>query len=136
MFTLYAQGAAVLLIGMAIGWVLAFSFVFAPVAFKTFDSGRAERLVKAVMKAGHGGIAALCLLSAIACLFGGCVGAAVVAGLAALLALSCQWALAPRDDKPIRGNRVLKTARIVASALTFAIAPVLGAALVLLGMSV
>jgi uncharacterized membrane protein len=136
MFDLYAQAAAVCLIGVGIGWVLLFSFVVAPVAFKTFDQGRAERLIKAVMKAGHGALAAICLLAGLACLFAGGIGAAVVAAIAAIFALGCQWALAPREDKPIRGHRVLKTARIVASALTFTIAPILLTAAVLLGMGV
>lgn len=136
MFTLYAQAVAVCLMGIGIGWVLLFSFVFAPVAFKTFDSGRAERMVKAVMKAGHGALGAICLLAGLAALFAGGIAAAVVAAIAAILAISCQWALAPRDDKPIRGHRVLKTARIVASAITFTIAPVLLASAVLLGMGV
>ncbi len=43
----------------------------------------------------------------------------------------CKFALAPRDDKPIKGHRVLKTARIVASGLTAFIAPVVIAAIVL-----
>jgi hypothetical protein len=43
----------------------------------------------------------------------------------------CRFALAPREDKPIKGKRVLKTARIVASGLTAFIMPVLIAAIVL-----
>jgi hypothetical protein len=48
-----------------------------------------------------------------------------------LFAFMCKFALAPREDKPIKGHRVLKTARVVASALTAFIMPILIAAIVL-----
>jgi hypothetical protein len=131
MFQDIAQEIALILAGAAIGWISLFSFVVAPVAFKTFDTGRAERIVKMVIKGGHGALAFIAFLTGIAALFSGAVGGAVVAAIAAVFALCCQWALAPRDDRPIRGHRVLKTARIVASALTAAIIPVLLAAIFL-----
>ena len=43
----------------------------------------------------------------------------------------CKFALAPREDQPLKGHRVLKTARIVASGLTACIMPVLIASIVL-----
>ncbi len=55
----------------------------------------------------------------------------MVAAIAAVFAFLCKFALAPREDKPIKGHRVLKTARIVASGLTAAIMPVLIGAIVL-----
>ena len=121
-----ARGVAVLFAGAGLGWIMLFSFVVSPTAFKTLDVGRAERLVKNVMKAGHSALAALCILSAIAALLSGSIAGAVIGVMAAVFALCCQWALAPHDEgRPIMGHRVLKTARIVASGLTAAIAPVL-----------
>lgn len=108
-----------------------FSFVLSPVAFKQFDAGRAERLVKHVMNAGHGILGLIALCSAIAALLAGAVAGAAVAATAGAFAFMCRFALAPRDDKPIKGHRVLKTARIVASGLTAFIIPVLVAAIVL-----
>jgi hypothetical protein len=61
---------------------------------------------------------------------GGVAGAAV-AGVAAAFAFLCKFALAPREDVPITGHRVVKTARIVASGLTAFIGPVLIASIVL-----
>lgn len=126
-----AQAFAITLAGASLGWIMLFSFVLSPVAFKTFDQGRAERLVKQVMNSGHGLLALIALASAIAALLAGAVAGASVAAVAAVFALLSRFALAPRDDKPIKGHRVLKTARIVASGLTALIMPVLIAAIVL-----
>jgi hypothetical protein len=131
MFQTAAQEIAIVLAGASLGWILLFSFVLSPASFDTFDQGRAERLVKNVMKSGHSWLASLCLLSGIASLLSGAVGAAVVAGVAACFAIGCQWALAPRTDRPVRGHRVLKTARIVASGLTACIMPVMIVAILL-----
>jgi hypothetical protein len=126
-----AQAFAITLAGASLGWILLFSFVLSPVAFKQFDQGRAERLVKHVMSAGHGILALIALSSAAAALMAGAVAGAAVAATAGLFAFMCKFALAPRDDRPIMGHRVLKTARIVASGLTALIMPVLIAAIVL-----
>jgi hypothetical protein len=126
-----AQATAIVLAGASIGWIVLFSFVLSPVAFKQFDAGRAERLVKHVMSAGHGILGLIALASGLAALFAGAVAGASVAAVAGLFAFMCRYALAPRDDKPIKGHRVLKTARIVASGLTAFIMPVLIAAIVL-----
>lgn len=126
-----AQAAAIVLAGASLGWIMLFSFVLSPVAFKQFDAGRAERLVKHVMNAGHGILGLIALASAGAALMAGAVGGAAVAGVASMFAFMCKFALAPREDKPIKGHRVLKTARIVASGLTAFIIPVLIASIVL-----
>lgn len=126
-----AQATAIVLAGASLGWIALFSFVLSPVAFKQFDAGRAERMVKHVMNAGHGILGLIAIASAIAALMAGAVGGALVAAVAGLFAFMCRFALAPRDDKPIKGHRVLKTARIVASGLTAFIMPVLIAAIVL-----
>src|SRR5688572_22228598 len=104
---------ALTLAGATLGWITLFSFVLSPVAFKNMDAGRAERLVKHVIKSGHGFLAFIALAAGAASLMAGAIAGASVAAIAALFALMCQWALAPRDDKPVRGHRVLKTARIV-----------------------
>ena len=126
-----AQALAIVLAGAALGWIMLFSFVLSPVVFKNMDAGRAERLVKHVVKSGHGLLGLIALGSAAAALVSGAAGGAAVAAIAALFAFLCQFALAPREDKPIKGDRVLKTARIVASGLTAAIMPVLIGAIVL-----
>lgn len=108
-----------------------FSFVLSPVAYKTFDQGRAERLVKGVMNSGHGILGLIALASAVAAFLAGAIAGASVAAVGGLFAFMCKFALAPREDKPIKGHRVLKTARIVASGLTAFIAPVLIASIVL-----
>ena len=131
-----ATASALILAGASLGWIMLFSFVVSPVAFKQFDAGRAERMVKHVMNAGHGVLGLIALASALAALMSGAVAGAAVAGVAAAFAFLCKFALAPRDDKPISGHRVVKTARIVASGLTAFIAPVIIAAIVLTCMHV
>lgn len=126
-----AQLSAVVLASASLGWIMLFSFVVSPVAYKTFDQGRAERLVKGVMNSGHGILGLIALCSAIASLLAGAVAGAAVAAVGGVFAFMCKFALAPREDKPLKGHRVLKTARIVASGLTAFIAPVLIAAIVL-----
>jgi hypothetical protein len=130
------QATAIVLAGASLGWIMLFSFVLSPVAFKTFDGGRAERLVKQVMNAGHGILGLIALLSAVAALMSGAVAGAAVAGVAAVFAFLCKFALAPREDKPLQGHRVVKTARIVASGLTAFIAPIVIASIVLTMMGV
>ena len=126
-----ALAIAIILAGASVGWIVLFSFVLSPVAYKTFDQGRAERLVKGVMNSGHGILGLIALASALASFFAGAIAGASVAAVGGVFAFLCKFALAPRDDKPIKGHRVLKTARIVASGLTAFIAPVLIAAIVL-----
>lgn len=136
MFQQVAQASAIILAGASLGWIMLFSFVVSPVAFKTFDAGRAERIVKMVMNAGHGILGIIALLSGIAALLSGAVAGAAVATVGAVFAFLCKFALAPRDDKPLQGHRVLKTARTVASGLTAFIMPVIIASIVLTLMGV
>lgn len=131
-----ATASALILLGASLGYILLFSFVVSPVAFKQFDAGRAERLVRHVMDAGHGLLAVIALISAVAALLSGAMAGAAVAGVAAIFAFMCKFALAPRDDKPISGHRVLKTARVVASGLTAFIMPIVIASIVLTCMHV
>ncbi|MBX3511481.1 MAG: hypothetical protein KF700_09780 [Hyphomonadaceae bacterium] len=126
-----AQASAIVLAGVSLGWIALFSFVLSPVAYRTFDGGRAERLVKQVMNSGHGLLGLIALASAVAALVSGAIAGASVAALAGVFAFMCRFALAPREDKPIKGKRVLKTARIVASGLTAFLMPMLIAAIVL-----
>jgi hypothetical protein len=130
------QAFALILAGASLGWIMLFSFVLSPVAFKQFDAGRAERLVKHVMNAGHGILGLIALASGFAALMAGAVAGAAVAGVAALFAFLCKFALAPREDRPISGHRVVKTARVVASGLTAFIIPVLIASIVLTLMKI
>lgn len=131
-----AQAISIVLAGASLGWIMLFSFVLAPVTYKTLDGGRAERLVKQVMNSGHGLLGLIAILSAIASLMAGAIAGASVAAVGGFFAFLCRFALAPREDKPIKGHRVLKTARIVASGLTAFIAPILIAAIVLTLMGI
>jgi hypothetical protein len=131
-----AQAIAIILAGASLGWIMLFSFVVSPVAFKTFDQGRAERIVKQVMNSGHGILGLIALAAGLSALAAGAPGGAMVAAIAAIFAFLCKFALAPREDKPIKGHRVLKTARIVASGLTAAIMPVLIGSIVLTLMGI
>jgi hypothetical protein len=136
MFAQTAQALAIVLAGASIGWIALFSFVLSPVAYNTFDPGRAERIVKQVMNQGHGLLGLIAFASGLAALMAGATGAAIVAAVAGVFAFLCKFALAPREDKPIKGTRVLKTARVVASGLTAFIMPVLAAAIVLTLMGI
>jgi hypothetical protein len=131
-----AMITAIVLAASGLGWIALFSFVFSPVAYATFDGGRAERMVKAVMNRGHGLLGLLALLAAIAALLSGAIAGASVAAVGGLFAFMCKFALAPREDKPIQGRRVIKTARIVASGLTAFIMPILIAAIVLTALGI
>ena len=132
----FAQAFAIILAGASLGWIMLFSFVVSPVAFKTFDQGRAERIVKHVMNEGHGILGLIALASGVAALLSGAIAGAAVAAVAAAFAFLCKFALAPRDDKPLRGHRVLKTARIVASGLTAFIMPIVIGSIVLTMMGI
>src|SRR5262249_31567488 len=79
----------------------------ARVAFKDFDTGRPAGLVKQVMNAGHGILGLIAICSALAALMAGAVAGAAVAAVGGVFAFMCKFALAPRDDKPIKGHRVL-----------------------------
>lgn len=131
-----AQALAIVLAGASLGWIMLFSFVLSPVAFKQMDAGRAERLVKNVMNSGHGILGLIAICAGIAALVSGAVAGAAVAAVGGIFAFMCKFALAPRDDKPIKGHRVLKTARIVASGLTAFIIPILVASIVLTLMGI
>lgn len=126
-----AQATAIVLAGASLGWIILFSFVLSPVAFKTFDAGRAERIVKMVMNSGHGILGLIALAAGAAGFLSGAIAGGSVAAVGGVFAFMCKFALAPRDDKPIKGHRVVKTARIVASGLTAFIMPVMFAAIVL-----
>lgn len=132
----FAQATAIVLAGASLGWIMLFSFVLSPVAFKTFDAGRAERIVKLVMNQGHGILGLIAILSGVAALFAGAVAGAAVAIVGGIFAFMCKFALAPRTDKPLQGHRVVKTARIVASGLTAFIIPILIASIVLTLMGI
>ncbi len=131
-----AKLTAIVLAASGIGWIALFSFVFSPTAYATFDGGRAERMVKAVMNRGHGLLGLIAFFAAIASLMAGAIAGASVAAVAGVFAFLCKFALAPREDKPIQGRRVIKTARIVASGLTAFIMPILIAAIVLTAMGI
>lgn len=113
------QSLALVLAGAVLGWTGYFTFLAAPQAFRDLDNGRANRLVRNAMKSGHPAAAGLALAGAGAAALAGAVAGAAVLAMAAVLYLIARWALAPRDDeRPAGATRRLKTARIVAAALT------------------
>lgn len=132
-----AKGAALLSAGAALGWTALFSFVAAPVAFKHMDAGRADRMVRNIIKTGHGALGLICFVAGGASLLSGAIAGAVVSALAGAFYLMCQWTLAPRDDpRPPGARRQMKGQRVVASLLTVAGMPLMiaAAALTVLGI--
>jgi hypothetical protein len=127
---------SVLFLGAGIGWAGSFVFVFSATVYKALDGGRAERTVKSVIKSGHGHLAFICLLAAAAAGLAGAYVTACLAAIAAFCAVACVAALAPRTDRPIRGHRVLKTARVTASVLTVGILAILFVAAVFIGVRI
>jgi hypothetical protein len=137
MFQETAQTLAFVLAGAALGWTAMFCFVVAPLAFDNLDQGRADRQVRNTVKTGHTTLAIITLLAGVAALFSGAIGAFVVAAISATFTVMCQWALAPRTDpRPVLGKRVMKTARIVATALTALLMPIQVAVIVLTQLNV
>ncbi|MGE0828614.1 MAG: hypothetical protein AB7O04_04600 [Hyphomonadaceae bacterium] len=133
----YAQQIALVLAGMALGWTALFSFVVAPVSFKDMDYGRADRHVRRIIKAGHGALALLCFAAGGFALLSGAIAGAVIAALAAIFYLMCQWTLAPRDDpRPAGARRQMKGQRVVASMLTAGGMPLMLAMAVLTRLSI
>lgn len=132
----FLSAAATLLLGASAGWAGAFVWVFSATAYRNLDGGRAERLVKAVMKAGHGHLSFFALLGAVAAGLAGAFVTAALAIIAAFCFAMCLAALAPRTDKPIRGHRVLRTARVTASLLTAGMIPILLLAVAFLGVRI
>jgi len=132
-----AQGAALVLAGMALGWTAFFSFVIAPQAYRDLDQGRAGRFVRNAMKNGHPAVAGLAFASALAGLAALSIAGASVMAVAGVLYLLARWTLAPRDDETPHGaKRRLTTARTVAAALTAMIMLVVLAGVVLIGLKV
>ena len=132
-----AQKLAIFLCTLTVGWTSCISFAVAPQAFRDLDRGRGDRFVRNLIKGGHGFLALLALLSAVFALIGGAVAGAVTMGLVAFFYLMARYALAPRTDpRPAGARRVMKTARVAASAITAFIIPVALAAMVLIALSV
>lgn len=115
----YSGQAAVFLAAVAIGWMVAFSFIVAPVAFKNMIYSRADRYIRQVIMGGHGLLALVCFAVTIFALGATAWAGALVAFLAGAFFIMCRWAVAPRTDKRAPGaRRQIKGQRIVASWLT------------------
>jgi hypothetical protein len=132
-----ARDLAIFLATLTVGWTSCISFAVAPRAFRELDRGRGDRFVRNTIKEGHGFLALLALLAAGLGVIGGAVGGAAVMAMAAFFYLVARYALAPRTDpRPAGARRVMKTARIAASAITAFIIPVVLVALVMIGMGI
>lgn len=135
--TALTQGLGLVLAAMVLGWTVLFSLVVSPQAFKTLDSGRAKRMIRDTMKRGHPLVAMVAAGAALAALFTGAVGGAIVMASSAALFMLAAYTLAPRDDpKPKAGVRKTDTARVVAAMLTLMITCVVVAGVVLIGMKI
>jgi hypothetical protein len=135
--TALTQGLGLVLAAMVLGWTVLFSLVVSPQAFKTLDSGRAKRMIRDTMKRGHPLVAMVAAGAALAALFAGAVGGAIVMASSAALFMLAAYTLAPRDDpKPKAGVRKTDTARVVAAMLTLMITCVVVAGVVLIGMKI
>lgn len=134
---LLTQGLGLVLAAMVLGWTVLFSLVVSPQAFKTLDTGRAKRMIRATMKTGHPLAAMVAGAAAMAALFAGAIGGAIVMACSAALFLLAAYTLAPRDDaKPKAGTRKTDTARVVAAMLTLMITCIVIAGVVLIGMKI
>lgn len=135
--TQLTQGLGLVLAAMVLGWTVLFSLVVSPQAFKTLDAGRAKRMIRATMKTGHPLAAMVAGGAALAALFAGAIGGAIVMACSAALFLLAAYTLAPRDDpKPKAGVRKTDTARVVAAMLTLMITCIVIAGVVLIGMKI
>ena len=131
--TQVSQNLAIFAATMTIGWTSCISFAVAPMAFRELDRGRGDRFVRNTIKEGHGFLALLALLAAGLGLISGAFGGAIVMAMAAFFYLIARYALAPRtDERPAGARRVMKTARIAASAITAFVIPVVLAGLVMI----
>ena len=120
-----SQNLAIFLATLTVGWTSCISFAVAPQAFRELDRGRGDRFVRTTIKEGHGFLALLALIAAVLGLIGGAVGGAAIMAMAAFFYLIARYALAPRTDtRPAGARRVMKTARIAASAITAFVIPV------------
>lgn len=133
----FARNIAIFLCTLTVGWTGCISFAVAPQAFRDLDRGRGDRFVRNLIKSGHGFLALLAVLAAAFGLIGGAVAGAVIMALVAFFYLMARYALAPRTDpRPAGARRVMKTARVAASAITAFIIPVALAAMVMISLGV
>lgn len=131
------QNLAIFLATITIGWTCCISFAVAPQAYRELDRGRGDRFVRNIIKEGHGFLALFAILAAAMGFISGALGGALVMAMAAFFYLMARFALAPRTDNKVKaGSRKLKTARVMASALTFMIIPVALAGLIMIGMRI
>jgi hypothetical protein len=133
----FARNLSIFLCTLTVGWTGCISFMVAPMAFRELDRGRGDRFVRNAIKEGHGFLALLAMLAAFLGLIGGAFGGAVVMGLVAFFYLIARYALAPRTDpRPAGARRVMKTARVAASAITAFVIPVALTAMVMISLGV
>ena len=135
--TQLVQGLGLVLAAMVLGWTILFSLVVSPQAFKTLDTGRAKRMIRATMKTGHPLAAMVAAGAAASALFAGAIGGAIVMACSAAMFMLAAYTLAPRDDaKPKAGTRKTDTARVVAAMLTVMITCIVIAGVILIGMKI
>jgi hypothetical protein len=133
-----AQGIALSLSSLTIGWTACLCFLVAPMAFGTLK-GRAENFVRRLIRQGHGFLAMFALLAAGAALIGGAIGGAAVMGSCGVLFFLAQWALSPKNaSEAVPGvrNTSRRHARVTASLLTAFIMPIVLVGMVMIGANI
>jgi hypothetical protein len=131
-----AQLVALIAAGITLGWSMALSVAAAPIAFRDLDHGRADRLVRNMLKRSHPVMAAIAALAAATGFAAGSLAGGVTLAIAAVCYLMARWALAPREEKlaPAGHRRVLKTTRIVSAGIAAFMIPVVLAGMVFVGL--
>jgi hypothetical protein len=119
--------AAVVVAATALGWTVAISLAAAPIAFRDLDHGRADRLVRNMLKRSQPSQAVLCFIAGALAALGGAMAGGIVLAIAGVFFMMARWALAPREEKmaPAGTRRVLKTTRIVSAGLNAMMMPVI-----------
>ena len=134
--TAVAQGLALSLASLTIGWTACLCFFVAPLAFGTLK-GRGEGFVRRLIRQGHGFLALFALLSGGLALIGGAIGGAAVMATAGVFFFMAQWTLSPANtSEPVPGvrNTSRKQQRVTASLLTAFIMPVVLVGMLMIGL--
>jgi hypothetical protein len=133
-----AQGLALILASLTIGWTACLCFFVAPLAFTTLK-GRAENFVRRLIRQGHGFLAMFSLISAACALFAGSMAGAVVMAACGFSFFLAQWTLHPDNESeavPGVRNTSRKRLRVTASLMTAMVMPLVLIGIVLIGVKV
>jgi hypothetical protein len=131
-----AQGLALSLASLTIGWTACLCFFVAPLAFATLK-GRGEGFVRRLIRNGHGFLGLFALGAGALAVVGGAIGGGAVMATAGAFFFLAQWTLAPQNESvavPGVRNTSKKHQRVTASLLTAFIMPIVLIAMVMIGI--